>query len=213
MSALLRPLPLMLCLAFGLLLAGCGSSDQAAETIVVTETVAEPVTTTEPAHASTQAAAATTTDQKKASVLPDLVGERLDVAEGALDDLGIAYQEVGGGTFGVVVASNWSVCDQRPKAGSQTRSVKLIVARPGECDESTHQRDTGGSAEALPNLVGQRLDIAEDALEEIAVAYEVIGGGLFGVVDHTAWEVCEQRPAAGASAQNVELIVDRPGEC
>jgi hypothetical protein len=65
--------------------------------------------------------------------VPDLVGERLDVAEDELDELGISYEEVGGGTFGIVVRSNWEVCETRPKAGATANRVKLIVDRPGNC--------------------------------------------------------------------------------
>jgi hypothetical protein len=57
----------------------------------------------------------------------------LDVAESKLDDLHIAYQEIGGGLFGVVVLSNWIVCETNPAPGATAQSVKLIVDRPGNC--------------------------------------------------------------------------------
>lgn len=66
--------------------------------------------------------------------VPDEVGERLDVAEGDIRDAGLTYKEVGGGTFGIVVKSNWTVCETRPGSGtsvSKGTRVKLIVDR--EC--------------------------------------------------------------------------------
>jgi hypothetical protein len=205
-----------LCRAFGLLTAVClfvgtaascgGSSggqesSGAAQTVVVTQTVVEASDVAEEEAIS------------GSTVLPDVVGERLDVAESDLDDLGIDYEAIGGGTFGVVVASNWTVCDQRPTAAEEASSVKLIIARPGDCDSSTQQQSGGGSDEAIPDLVGERLDVAESELEDLGIAYEEIGGGTFGAIDESAWEVCKTRPAAGEPAQVVKLIVDRPGEC
>jgi beta-lactam-binding protein with PASTA domain len=64
--------------------------------------------------------------------VPDEVGKRLDVAESDLGDAGLTYQEIGGGALGIIVRSNWTVCQTEPAAGSTVgsgRSVKLIVAR------------------------------------------------------------------------------------
>jgi hypothetical protein len=89
--------------------------------------------------------------------------------------------------------------------------VKLVIARPGECDSTTRERSGGGSEASIPDLAGQRLDIAESELDDLGIAYEEVGGGTFGVIDTSAWEVCETRPAAGGAAQVVKLIVARPG--
>ena len=184
---------------FGLALAGCGGDKAATETVTVVAAGGETI-------------AGGNADVDEGGGVPDLVGERLDVAESTLDDLGIDYEEIGGGTFGVVDASNWTVCAQDPEPGIAAESVELVVARPGECD-STTQSGGGGSSDSLPELAGARLDIAEDTLEDLGIAFEIIGGGTFGVLDHTAWEVCETRPPAGEPAQVVKLIVERPGEC
>jgi hypothetical protein len=66
--------------------------------------------------------------------VPSVVGQRLDVAEDTLHSKGIGYKEIGGGTFGIVVKSNWDVCQTEPSSG-QTASgrVKLIVERNGGC--------------------------------------------------------------------------------
>jgi len=78
------------------------------------------------AEARRQAAANAT------SPLPNEVGERLDVAEDDLRGKGLRYREVGGGTFGIVVKSNWTVCETRPGPGTPVRKntrVELIVDR------------------------------------------------------------------------------------
>jgi len=64
--------------------------------------------------------------------VPNEVGERLDVAEDDLSSKGLTFQEIGGGVVGIVVKSNWTVCQTKPAAGSTVSSgasVKLVVDR------------------------------------------------------------------------------------
>jgi hypothetical protein len=64
--------------------------------------------------------------------VPNVRYERLDVAEARLDARGIGWEEVGGGTFGVIVRSNWYVREQIPKPGAKASTVQLVVER---CDD------------------------------------------------------------------------------
>jgi PASTA domain-containing protein len=64
--------------------------------------------------------------------VPDVRGERLDVAEARLDARGLGWEEVGGGTFGVVVRSHWYVREQLPEPGRKATTVRLVVER---CDD------------------------------------------------------------------------------
>ena len=48
---------------------------------------------------------------------------RLDDAEDQLDQAGISYHEVGGGTFGIVVKSNWGVCKTHNDGGDMALVV------------------------------------------------------------------------------------------
>jgi hypothetical protein len=107
--------------AVAALLTGCGGGDAPTRTVerTVTEEAAEP-----PAERRER-------PRRTAKTVPDLVGERLDVAESDLRELGLRYREVGGGAFGIVDASNWKVCETRPAAGAKAKRVKLIVER--EC--------------------------------------------------------------------------------
>jgi hypothetical protein len=68
--------------------------------------------------------------------VPSLAGQPLDAAEQRLDDLGLQSEEVGGGLFGVVLPSDWDVCETSPPAGSRVRrgsSVRLVIDRPDSC--------------------------------------------------------------------------------
>ena len=61
--------------------------------------------------------------------VPDVTGDRLDVAEDRLDDRGLRYETVGGGAFGVVVRSHWVVCEQEPDPGKLDTRVELYIER------------------------------------------------------------------------------------
>lgn len=62
--------------------------------------------------------------------MPGVVGERFDLAKAHVEDAGLEAEPVGGGTFGVVNESNWTVCSQEPAPGTiGVKKVKLIVDR------------------------------------------------------------------------------------
>ncbi len=69
--------------------------------------------------------------------IPALAGQPLDVAEQRLDELGLGYTEEGDtGIFGVLIPSDWDVCDTEPAAGtavSPDSTVRLMIDRPGAC--------------------------------------------------------------------------------
>lgn len=58
----------------------------------------------------------------------------------------------------------------------------------------------------MPDVVGTQLDVAKSDIERAGFGgdVEVVGGGLFGVVDESNWQVCAQLPAAG------ETVIDAP---
>ena len=118
--------------------AGCGSSGGTTTVIEKQATVAPstvtvkedaPVDTTQ--ETSRQPAAKPRSTSNTPHGVPKLVGDRLDVAEDKLGQVGLAYKEVGGGTFGIIVKSNWIVCETDPAAGGHAQRVRLIVDR--EC--------------------------------------------------------------------------------
>lgn len=89
----------------------------------------------------------------KDKVMPNVTGERLDVAKSDIKNAGFddKVKVVGGGLFGVVVDSNWVVCAQTPAAGqSLTGTPRLTVGR--SCDNgavaSTSPSASSSSSEA-----------------------------------------------------------------
>jgi hypothetical protein len=149
----------------------------------------------------------------KEAAVPNLVGQRLDVAESDLDDMGLKYQEIGGGTFGIIAKSNWTVCSTQPAAGSSTSKVKLIVdrvcpdARTGTAAAHTQSkaRLTGGAHKtwAMPDLRGHNLQGAQDAIQSLTdeaiwytSSHDVTGEGRGQWLDRD-WKVCTQNVAPG----------------
>ena len=68
----------------------------------------------------------------------------------------------------------------------------------------------------VPSLAGQPLDVAEQRLDALGLQPSEEGGGLFGVLDPSAWNVCQTSPGAGTTVQRgsiVSLLIDRPGVC
>lgn len=72
----------------------------------------------------------------KSTTVPDLVGERLDVAKRDLRDMGLRPVQIDdeGTAFGIVLPENWTVCRMRPAAGaslSSGQSVDLYAKKSG----------------------------------------------------------------------------------
>jgi beta-lactam-binding protein with PASTA domain len=65
--------------------------------------------------------------------VPDVVGAQLNDAEDQLSGLGLEFDEIGGGAFGVIDPSNWRVVDQHPRAGAHvdidSTTVELDIER------------------------------------------------------------------------------------
>jgi beta-lactam-binding protein with PASTA domain len=84
--------------------------------------------------------------------------------------------------------------------------VLLLVAGGCRAEEREHRVTSG-----VPDVVGLNLEDAKEALDDEGVYYEVRAPeGQTPLIDHL-WRVCDQHPAAGADAFEVELDVDR--EC
>ena len=92
---------------------------------------------------------ATETTAEEVTPMPDLVGERFDVAISNLGQLDVAEDDVeivGGGTFGILDESNWFVCEQQPGASQPlVAPFRLIVDR--SCPETA---STATPSESTP---------------------------------------------------------------
>jgi hypothetical protein len=65
---------------------------------------------------------------------------------------------------------------------------------------------------AVPDVVGQPLDVARARLARARFEVDVSGGGVFGVLDDGNWEVTAQQPAAGTFVEQgstVDVAIQR----
>ena len=128
-------------------------------------------------------------------------GQRLDLAESRLDLRGLDWEEIGGGTLGIVIRSHWWVCEQDPAPGALGRTVKLVVDR--ECPSPPAEPPV------VPDVTGLSLEDANDELDELGIAHDVeTYDSDVPLVEHL-WEVCSQDPAPGERGSYVELYVAR----
>ena len=71
---------------------------------------------------------------------------------------------------------------------------------------------SGGGVVTMPDVVGKNLDVALSDVERAGIndEVEVLGGGIFGVVDESNWTVCSQEPEDGTDVSSApRLTVDR----
>ncbi len=96
-----------------------GAKGRQTETVTVarTATVTVPVATTNPGTVIVTTA------------VPDLVGERLNVAKERVGRAGFDLDVVGGGLLGVIVDSNWEVTSQEPAPGGQLEQGSTVEVR------------------------------------------------------------------------------------
>jgi hypothetical protein len=92
----------------------------------------------------------------------------------------------------------------------------VVLALTGGDDPAAPTTTTRPPAVArfvVPDVVGLRLDVARERIEQEGYDVERSGGGLFGVVVESNWQVDGQTPTAGTQltrGATVELHVERP---
>lgn len=83
--------------------------------------------------------------------MPDLVGKKLDAARTDVEQAGFDddVEVDGGGVFGIVVESNWTVCSQEPLSGEAiTEAPRLTVDR--SCGDEGEDEDLAESPTETP---------------------------------------------------------------
>jgi hypothetical protein len=83
--------------------------------------------------------------------------------------------------------------EDRPLA-AQTVTISRTVTVPGG---ATTTPGTVVTRTLVPDVMGERLDIAKRRLQARQFEVDVEGGGILGVIRERNWRVTEQRPAAG----------------
>jgi beta-lactam-binding protein with PASTA domain len=172
--------------------------------------------------------------------VPDVTGDRLDVAKSELSDAGFDTEEIGGGTFGIINESNWTVCETDPPAGATGGGkVKLIVDRecsttttggssadeeptPDSTPKATETPDPEPTAEVervrVPDVRGMDHQAAQNRMQAVGLynlrELDATGQGRLLIYDRN-WTVVDQRPRPGARVspeRKITLISKKDGE-
>jgi len=108
--------------------------------------------------------------------MPNLIGRRLDEALSDLAAAGFPGEAAieGGGTFGVVDESNWTVCAQSPDPGEPLESAELSVDR--KCGDTNTGDTSVGGAPASPTSVQPKPLTRDDSADFAAL----LAGPAFG---------------------------------
>jgi hypothetical protein len=51
----------------------------------------------------------------------------------------------------------------------------------------------------VPDVIDGELDLVHDYLDGLAINHDTTGGGIFGIIDNSAYEVCATSPPVGAA--------------
>ncbi len=96
--------------------------------------------------------------------------------------------------------------DDRAAADAVTVTLAQTTTQIATVD-ATAPVTTEPSGVRVPPLAGLRLDGATALLDAAGLRRKVDGGGLFGVVDDTAWFVCATTPSAGTPVEGSSVVV------
>jgi serine/threonine protein kinase len=97
-------------------------------------------------------------------------------------------------------------------AAALTFAVLIVV--PKLTDSGSSPPKSNGVT--VPSLVGQPLDVAEQRLDDLGLQSAEEGGGIFGVLIPSDWDVCGTSPPAASTVRpgsTVRLLIDRPEAC
>ena len=89
--------------------------------------------------------------------------------------------------------------------GDNTKTITKTVQSPGP-------DPTVVTKSPIPDVTGERLDVALDRVRRQNFLADVEGGGAFGVIDEDNWQVVGQDPAPGVKLEtgsSVTLNIDR----
>jgi hypothetical protein len=99
-----------------------------------------------------------------------------------------------GALLGALLALAFGGDDADAPVRADTVTISRTVTVPAP---ATTTPGTVVTRTLVPDVVGQRLDIAKRQLQARRFEVDVDGGGLLGVIRERNWRVTEQHPAAG----------------
>jgi beta-lactam-binding protein with PASTA domain len=93
--------------------------------------------------------------------------------------------------------------------GGPTTTTRTVTVPP---TASTPEGGTVITTTEVPDVVGERLDIAKQRVRRAGFLVDVSGGGAFGVIQDDNWQVVAQEPSGGNTVERgstVALDIER----
>jgi hypothetical protein len=97
-------------------------------------------------------------------------------------------------------------------AAGLTFTALVVVPRLNDSSDAPAKP----SGITVPSLAGQPVDVAEQRLDDLGLRSTEDGGGIFGVLIPSDWDVCATSPSAGSTVRRgstVRLLIDRSDVC
>lgn len=178
-------------------------------------------TSSSPTPASTAPSVSSGKTTGGTKTVPNFVGKGLQSAQDEAQAAGfynLASHDSSGRDRNQILDRDWKVCAQEPAAGTKTTTdtkldfgtVKLAETCPA--NDQTAPTAAGGQ---MPNFAGKSVKAARASLDSSTsiTVKDATGDGRLIVVESN-WQVCTQKPAAGAklSGQPVEFTAVKYGE-
>lgn len=157
----------------------------------------------------------------RAANLPDMRGKGLQSAQDQAQAAGfrhLASHDALGRGRAQVLDRNWKVCSQTPEPGEHPTGTKVDFAAV-KLEESCPTGDEGAAprtaGSTMPDFAGRSVKAARQALDKsTSITAKDVSGRDRMVLVESNWQVCSQRPAAGArlDGQPVSLAAVKFGE-
>lgn len=167
-------------------------------------------------------------ESSKDTVMPDVTGNKLDVAKRNIEKAGFDGEvEVdGGGIAGVLVESNWRVCDQSPAAGEPVNDApRLTVDRscddedlgePAATTTTTAEPEVTNSTVPAYTYVGPKYEVVTidkragmGELDQYWVHTETLGYSTDAYKDQLRLLISDVAHSAGTDKIIVQVVTDK----
>ncbi|MEU6371250.1 PASTA domain-containing protein [Streptomyces sp. NPDC046931] len=194
--------------------------------ILAAGTACQPTKTTGSSGSTATATATATTSSSDSTTaapkaVPNFVGMGLQSAQDTAQSAGFytlkSHDALGRGRH-QILDRDWKVCSQNVKAGSSASTdteLDFGAVKLAETCPAHDQAPPSAAGGTMPDFHGKSVKVARDALDSsTSITVKDVSGQDRMVLVESNWQVCSQKPAAGAklAGQPVELDAVKFGE-
>ncbi|MFJ4788335.1 hypothetical protein [Streptomyces sp. NPDC088794] len=170
-------------------------------------------TTTTETSASNNAKTGSTEGGGETKTVPNFIGMGLQSAQDTAQAAGFydlkSHDSLGRDRH-QILDRDWKVCSQNVKAGSGVATDTKLDFGAVKLDETCPTKEQGSPSAAdgtMPDFTGKSVQAARDALDSsTSITVDDASGDGRIVLIGSNWQVCTQKPAAGASLSGQPVV-------